>query len=91
MIKLRTSSLNPQIVQRLSDYWSSCARLRLQLKLVAVKFPLSCHILPTQNGTRAFASRVAVIFAERKAKAVVSFIFDADTFSSWPISIRSVK
>jgi kinetochore protein Spc7/SPC105 len=32
-----------------------------------------------------------VIFTEQKAKAVVSFIFDADTFSSWPMSIRSVR
>jgi hypothetical protein len=31
------------------------------------------------------------MFPSKKAKALISFIFDTRTFSSWPISIQSMQ
>ena len=81
-----------QVVQRLGDYWASCAQLRSQLKLVAIKYPLSVEIPPpAQDGTSGFNAIATIIFPNVKAKAFVSFKLDLDTFSSWPMSIRATK
>lgn len=77
-----------QIVQVLSDYWSSCAILRSQLKLVAIKYPLNIEILPETPGFKATAS---VVFPSHKAKALISFILDMEIFPSWPMSVASMK
>jgi len=92
-IILENSDLNiSKIVQRLSDYWSSCAQVRSQLKLVAVKYPLSVETTPAaQDGTSGFKATATVIFPNIKAKAYISFILDMETFSSWPMSIGSTK
>lgn len=78
-----------QIVQRLSDYWSSCAQVRSQLKLVAIKYPVS--IETTRDTTPAFKATATMVFPNIKAKAYISFILDLETFSSWPMSIASTK
>jgi len=79
-------------VQRLGDYWASCAQLRSQLKLVAIKYPLSVEIPPpAQDGTSGFNAIATIIFPNVKAKAFVSFKLDLDTFSSWPMSISATK
>jgi hypothetical protein len=81
-----------QVTERLSDYWSSCAQLRSQLKLVAIKYPLSVEITPPrQDGTSGFNAIATIIFPNIKAKALVSFILDMDTFSSWPMSIGETE
>lgn len=81
-----------QIVQRLGDYWSSCAQLRSQLKLVAIKYPLSVEITPpAHDGTSGFIAVATIIFPNVKAKAFVSFILDMKTFSSWPMSIGAIN
>lgn len=38
-----------------------------------------------------FQATAKVMFTSRKAKAFVSFIFDEDTFASWPMSIADVQ
>jgi len=81
-----------KVVQRLGDYWASCAQLRSQLKLVAIKYPLSVEITPpAQDGTSGFNTIATIIFPNVKAKAFVSFKFDLETFSSWPMSISATK
>lgn len=81
-----------QIVQRLGDYWSSCAQLRSQLKLLTIKYPVEIEIL--QKSTKelsAFKAKVMVLFPAVKAKAFVSFVFTPKTFCYWPMSIDSLQ
>ncbi|KAF9458347.1 Spc7 kinetochore protein-domain-containing protein [Collybia nuda] len=81
-----------QIVQRLGDYWSSCAQLRSQLTLLTVKYPIEIEILPlTQDESPTFKATVVVMFSSVKAKALISFVFTAETFSHWPMSINSLR
>lgn len=79
-----------QIVQRLSDYWSSCTQLRGQLRLLAAKFPLDVAVLPSESGTSGFQATASVIFRDMKAKALVSFVLDFETFASWPMSLGTI-
>jgi hypothetical protein len=66
--------------------------LRSQLKLVAIKYPLSVEITPSaQDGTSGFNAVATIMFPGAKAKALVSFILDMETFSSWPMSIGATK
>ncbi|KZP12027.1 hypothetical protein FIBSPDRAFT_755571 [Athelia psychrophila] len=78
-----------QIVQRLSDYWSSCTQLRGQLRLLAVKYPVDITILPPNNGVSGFKATATVMVRNLKAKAVVSFVLDFATFASWPMSLHA--
>jgi hypothetical protein len=59
---------------------------------VAIKYPLSIETTPlAQDSTPAFKATATVVFPNIKAKAYISFIFDLETFSSWPMSIASTK
>lgn len=76
------------IVHLLRDYWSACSQLRLQIKHLSIRFPV--EILPSQSGDSSFAAAASLMFPDKKAKAVVSFHFDCDTFSRWPSSVQSL-
>jgi hypothetical protein len=66
--------------------------LRSQLKLVAIKYPLSIEITqPAQTGTAGFKAIATIMLPNIEAKAFVSFILDTATFSSWPMSIGATK
>lgn len=92
-MSMRVTSANayPKIIQRLSDYWSSCTQLRGQLRLLAVKYPLGVTVLQAQNGMSGFKVTATIVFRNVKAKALVSFILDMQTFASWPMSIGATN
>ncbi|KAJ6626901.1 Spc7 kinetochore protein-domain-containing protein [Mycena sp. CBHHK59/15] len=77
-----------QIVESLSDYWSACGQVRMQLFQLTIKYPVDIEILPVEQGFRA---RTVLLFPAVKAKAHIYFIFSPDTFSRWPISIGSLR
>ncbi|KAF8078326.1 Spc7 kinetochore protein-domain-containing protein [Lyophyllum atratum] len=81
-----------QIIHRLSDYWSSCAQLRAQLKLLTVKYPVEIEVVKgSRDEAPSFKATVMVLFTSVKAKAFVSFVFSAKTFCYWPVAIRSLR
>jgi kinetochore protein Spc7/SPC105 len=43
------------------------------------------------SGTLGFKAKAAVLFPDTKGKAVVSFVFDDETYSRWPLTIDSLK
>ncbi|KAI6137228.1 Spc7 kinetochore protein-domain-containing protein [Pisolithus sp. B1] len=75
-----------KIVEFAGTYWSSCSRLQLQFRLVAIKFPVTFRDIPS-----GFSADVTILYPSVKAKAVVSFIFDVANFSTWPLNIQSTK
>ncbi|KAI6102374.1 Spc7 kinetochore protein-domain-containing protein [Pisolithus thermaeus] len=75
-----------KIVEFVGTYWSSCSRLQLQFRLVAIKFPVTFRDIPS-----GFSADVTILYPSVKAKAVVSFIFDVANFSTWPLNIQSTK
>ncbi|KAG6891055.1 hypothetical protein C0995_014144 [Termitomyces sp. Mi166 len=81
-----------QIIHRLSDYWSSCAQLRAQLKLLLIKFPVDIEIIQSsQTESPGFKAKVMVVFPSVKAKAFISFVFVGKAFSYWPVAINSLQ
>ncbi|TFK30384.1 hypothetical protein FA15DRAFT_751438 [Coprinopsis marcescibilis] len=81
-----------QIVHRLGDYWTSCNQLRSQLRLLNIKYPIEVQIVPpsTSEPTPSFHARTTVMIPKQQGKAIVSFIFNLQAFSEWPISIDSL-
>lgn len=80
-----------KILQGLSDFWTSMVQLRSQLDVLAIKFPVKIECsLDGADGTSGFKAIASVLFTKHKAKALIKFIFDSDTFSSWPMSLASV-
>ncbi|KAI6146697.1 Spc7 kinetochore protein-domain-containing protein [Pisolithus tinctorius] len=75
-----------KIVEFVGTYWSCCSRLQLQFRLVAIKFYISFKENPS-----GFSADVSILYPSVKAKAIVSFIFDVATFSTWPCHIQSMK
>ncbi|TCD62040.1 hypothetical protein EIP91_007535 [Steccherinum ochraceum] len=91
---VRSSQANmslQQIVQRLNDFWSSCAQFKSQLGFLAIKYPVSVDLQATQDNLPTMIARATVLFPSAKAKAFVSFILDAQSYSSWPMSIQSLR
>ncbi|KIJ21478.1 hypothetical protein PAXINDRAFT_159567 [Paxillus involutus ATCC 200175] len=84
--QLVTRAEDQSIRQRLGDYWSSCSQLQAQLKLVAIKYPVSIEEKPS-----GFSATTTILFPSVKAKALISFIFDTPNFSSWPMFIHSTR
>ncbi|PFH50764.1 hypothetical protein AMATHDRAFT_3619 [Amanita thiersii Skay4041] len=81
-----------QIVHRLADYWSSCTRLRTQLKLLSIRYPVTIEIVQpsSEEGLPSFKAQVVVMFPSHRAKAVISFIFSTATFCFWPMTLDSL-
>lgn len=75
-----------KIVEFVGTYWSCCSRLQLQFRLVAIKFYITFKENPS-----GFSVDVSILYPSVKAKAIVSFIFDVATFSTWPCHIQSMK
>jgi len=83
---------NRQILQFLSDFWTSVVQLRSQLDVLAVRYPVSVEAVEECGDTTpGFKAVTSVLFSKFKAKAFVKFIFDADTFSNWPMSLASTQ
>lgn len=76
-----------QIVHRLGDYWSSCAQLRSQLRFLGIKYPIEIEV---SQPSQVFKAKTMVMFPSIMGKAFISFIFSLETFSRWPMSIRSL-
>jgi kinetochore protein Spc7/SPC105 len=80
-----------QIVQRLNDYWASCAQLKSQLKLLLVKYPVEIEISGSLYEESCFRAKVTVLFPAVKAKAFISFVFSTETFCHWPMNINLLQ
>ncbi|EMD41576.1 hypothetical protein CERSUDRAFT_110126 [Gelatoporia subvermispora B] len=82
----------PEIVQRLGDIWSCCTQLRSQFTFLAIKYPLSVDALERPDAAAPDLKVTAtVMFPHAQGKAFVSFILDMQTYSTWPMSISSLK
>jgi len=55
---------------------------------MTVRYPLEIEILHEHN---TFKATVMLLFPKVKAKAFVAFVFDARTFSYWPMSLDSLR
>ncbi|KAH8086664.1 Spc7 kinetochore protein-domain-containing protein [Cristinia sonorae] len=80
-----------QIVQMLGDFWSSCAQLRSQLSFLNIKYPVSTMLKTPGSGSSDLIACATVLFRSVKSKAQILFVLDPDAYSSWPMSIRSLK
>ncbi|OSD05882.1 hypothetical protein PYCCODRAFT_1052347 [Trametes coccinea BRFM310] len=80
-----------QVLERLGDFWSSCAQLRSQLTFLAIKYPLAVESVVDEKDDTYLQATATVMFPSAKGKAFISFLFDRDTYSRWPLSVRSLK
>ncbi|KAJ3547716.1 hypothetical protein NM688_g5373 [Phlebia brevispora] len=80
-----------KIVQRLGDFWSSCAQIRCQLTFLSIKYPLSVQVLSDDNATPYLKTTATVLFPTAKSKAYISFVLDYNTYAHWPLTISSLK
>ncbi|KAJ3825277.1 Spc7 kinetochore protein-domain-containing protein [Lentinula raphanica] len=80
------------IIQRLADFWTSTTQIRAQIRQLSMKYPVEIETreIPGRPFSE-FSARAMVLFPTKKAKAYVSFVFDTDSFSRWPASIRSLR
>ncbi|EAU93226.1 hypothetical protein CC1G_10294 [Coprinopsis cinerea okayama7 len=81
------------IVRRLSDYWVACGQLRSHIRLLNIKYPVEVEIAPpsSKTPTPTFKARATLMFPKVMGKAIVSFSFNLQTFSEWPLSIDSLE
>ncbi|CDO75877.1 hypothetical protein BN946_scf184672.g10 [Trametes cinnabarina] len=80
-----------QVLERLGDFWSSCAQLRSQLTFLGIKYPLVVESIVDEKDQTYLQATATVMFPSAKGKAFISFLFDKETYSRWPLSVRSLK
>jgi kinetochore protein Spc7/SPC105 len=86
-----TQLLSSQVAQLLSDYWTSCAELRRELEALVRPYPHEFSTTASISGdSSTFQVTIPVLYHHLKAKAFITFIFDAETYSNWPFSINNV-
>ena len=74
----------------MGDFWSCCAQLRSQLNFLAIKYPLDVEIVNDEEGQDYLRVTATVIFPRVKGKAYISFQFDRNTYTRWPLSVRGL-
>lgn len=79
------------VIQRLGGFWAACTQLRQQLAFLRIKYPLDVDAVPAEGAPPTLRARATVLFPAVKSKVYVSYIFDWETYSRWPLSIRSIK
>ncbi|TFY71134.1 hypothetical protein EVG20_g1874 [Dentipellis fragilis] len=62
------------VVEKLGDFWIACAQLRMQFKLLGIRYP----------------RRARDHHRARRGKAFISFVWDSNTLARWPMSIRDL-
>ncbi|KAF6766101.1 Spc7 kinetochore protein-domain-containing protein [Ephemerocybe angulata] len=84
----------PKTIHKLGDYWTSCSQLRSHLRLLNIKYPIAIDIgpmpAPDSGSLPTFQVRASVMFPKVAGKAIVSYIFNLQAFSQWPLSIDSL-
>ncbi|KAF5337355.1 hypothetical protein D9611_003088 [Ephemerocybe angulata] len=84
----------PKTIHKLGDYWTSCSQLRSHLRLLNIKYPIDIDIgpmpAPDSGSLPTFQVRASVMFPKVAGKAIVSYIFNLQAFSQWPLSIDSL-
>ena len=80
-----------QIIERLSDFWSSFAQLRSQFTFLGIKYPLQVEGVTDEHGHDYLRATATVMLPRVKGKTYISFILDKDTFTRWPLSVRGLK
>ena len=85
------SSCRVQVLERLGDFWSSCAQLRSQLTFLSIKYPLTVEALLDEKDQPFLRATATVMFPLLKSKALISFLLDKETYSRCPLSVRGLK
>lgn len=80
-----------QIIQRLGDFWSSCAQLRSQFTFLAIKYPLAVEAVVDDHEQEYLKATATVMLPSIKGKTFISFISDKDTYTRWPLSVHGLK
>ncbi|KAI0666330.1 Spc7 kinetochore protein-domain-containing protein [Trametes maxima] len=80
-----------QVLERLGDFWSSCAQLRSQFTFLAIKYPLAVEDLVDEQSQPMLRATATVMFPSAKGKAFISFLLDRNTYSRWPLSVNALK
>ncbi|KAA1468477.1 hypothetical protein DENSPDRAFT_814750 [Dentipellis sp. KUC8613] len=80
-----------EVIENLGDLWSSCAQLRTQFKLLAIRYPLALEIITAPDGAvSGLKAVVTAMLHTVKGKIFITFTWDSDTLADWPMSIRSL-
>ncbi|KAI0823087.1 Spc7 kinetochore protein-domain-containing protein [Trametes gibbosa] len=80
-----------QVIERLGDFWSSCAQLRSQLAFLSIKYPLAVESLVDEDGQSFLRATATAMFPRVAGKAFISFLWDRNTYSRWPLSVQGLK
>ena len=81
-----------KIIERLGDFWSSCAQLRSQLTFLAIKYPLNVQgVTDDDHGQDYLKATATIMLPVVKGKALITFLLDKDTYTRWPLSIQGLK
>ena len=75
----------------MGDFWCSCVQFRTQLTFLNIKYPVSLEVIPAPDGPPLLVTRATVLFPTVRSKARISFILDAPTYTTWPMSIGSLR
>ncbi|EIW69319.1 hypothetical protein TREMEDRAFT_71597 [Tremella mesenterica DSM 1558] len=80
----------PLLIQRIGQLWSSIQRLRSELRLVNLRYPLS-YTLSSTSLSPLLQVRTCLVFPAMRSKVEVTFNLTGETVSGWPGSLANVE
>ena len=76
------------LVRRAGQLWSAAQRLRGELRLVNLRYPIKYSMAPESD---VLAANVIVLLPEMRCKAEVTFMATATILREWPRSVASIE
>lgn len=81
--------LNIQFIQRVGQIWYAVQRLRQELRLIHVQYPMSFRSSPETPSI--FQGTTSIMFPVSRSKAAIVFNVDEKLLLSWPGSVPNIQ
>lgn len=75
-----------QLVRRAGQLWCAAQRLRAELRLVTLRYPVTYQ---SSEGGESMTAAISVLIPSLKSKAELKFVASAEILRGWPSSLAN--
>ena len=80
-----------QVVEELSDFWTSCSQIRTQITFLGIKYPLKLELIESNCPATGLTVTASILSRKRRAKMLVALIFSPEVLARWPFEIKKLQ
>lgn len=80
-----------QVLEAMSDFWTSCAQIRTQFVFLGIKYPIKLEVRQAADGSMTLRAVASMLFPKRATRMLVAFLFTPEVLGNWPFAIRELQ